>query len=82
LVAHGDRPVGFVDRTLGPEPVDGPDGVPPAPPGGLVLVDVEYPGVGFERDPDAVASARAVFDDEHRTARTRARVTGHLRDGL
>nr|WP_233563214.1 tRNA pseudouridine(38-40) synthase TruA [Haloarcula sp. Atlit-7R] len=81
-VADGSAPLSKVDRILSPDPVDGPDGVPPAPPEPLVLSDVCYPEVTFTRDEDAAADARAVFARRRATARTTARVADHITDGL
>jgi tRNA pseudouridine38-40 synthase len=81
-VADGSEPLSKIDRVLSPEPVSGPDGVPPAPPEPLVLTDVSYPGVTFTRDEDAAADARRVFSRREATARTTAHVSGHITDGL
>jgi len=81
-VADGSDPLSKVDRLLSPEPVSGPDGVPPAPPEPLVLTDVCYPDVTFTRDEDAAADARRVFEHRRATARTTARVAGHITDGM
>ena len=81
-VARGEADLALVDRVLDPAPLDGPEGVAPAPPEGLVLVDVAYPGVTFEPDPVAVEAARATFDERAATARAVARTAGRVRDGL
>ncbi len=81
-VADGSAPLSKVDRILSPEPVSGPDGVPPAPPEPLVLTDVRYPNVSFTRDEDAAVDARTVFARRRATARTTARVADHITDGL
>nr|WP_305149173.1 tRNA pseudouridine(38-40) synthase TruA [Halobellus litoreus] len=81
-VAGGDRTVENVRRLLGPEPLDGPDGVPAAPPGPLLLADVDYPGLDFERDPRGVESAVEVFDARRRDALVRSRVTGRIVDAV
>ena len=77
-VAAGDRPLAWVDRVLGSESLDGPEGVPTAPAAPLVLVKVSYPDLVFERDSEAAASATAVFKDRQRVARVRGRVTDRL----
>ena len=77
-VAVGAASVAKVDRVLAPEPLDGPEGVGPAPPGGLVLTDVEYPGVEFRIDEGAVASARAVFEEKRVEAATAARAASEV----
>ena len=81
-VADGSAPLSKVDRVLSPEPVSGPDGVPPAPPEPLVLTDVRYPAVAFSRDEDAAEDARTVFARRRANARTTARVAGHITGGL
>ncbi|MBV0925327.1 tRNA pseudouridine(38-40) synthase TruA [Halomicroarcula limicola] len=81
-VARGESSFPKVERVLGPEPVEGPEGVAPAPAYPLVLTDVTYPGVGFDADPDARASAREIFDGLRAERRTTARVAGTVRDGL
>ncbi|MFC6872918.1 tRNA pseudouridine(38-40) synthase TruA [Halobellus marinus] len=81
-VAAGDRTLADVRRLLGAKALDGPDGVPAAPPEPLVLTDVSYPDVAFERDPEAAASAAEVFETRRREALRRARVTGRLVDGV
>ncbi|EMA28875.1 tRNA pseudouridine(38-40) synthase TruA [Haloarcula japonica] len=81
-VADGSAPLSKVDRVLSPEPISGPDGVPPAPPEPLVLTDVSYPDVSFTRDEDAAEDARAVFTGRRANARATARVADHITDGL
>jgi tRNA pseudouridine38-40 synthase len=81
-VAHGERDLGFVDRVLSSTPLDGPDGVAPAPPEGLVFRSVAYEDVSFTVDEAAAKSAREVFETRHRSARTRARVTGLVADAV
>jgi tRNA pseudouridine38-40 synthase len=66
-----------IETILGDEPVDGPEGVPPADPHPLVLHDVDY-DLDFEVDEDAAAQARASFGSLHRKRRELARVAGHL----
>ncbi|MFC7228320.1 tRNA pseudouridine(38-40) synthase TruA [Salinirubellus salinus] len=82
LVARGERPVSFVDRVLAPDPLSGADGVPPAPPAGLVLLDVTYPDCSFVVDGEAAASAREVFEERRVDAATRARTFGTVGDAL
>lgn len=81
-VATADRPLSFVDRVLGDEPLDGSEGVPPAPPEPLVLDAVEYPGLDFDGDAAAASDARRAFRRERVTARTRSRVTGWIEGGI
>ncbi|WP_267640864.1 tRNA pseudouridine(38-40) synthase TruA [Haloarchaeobius amylolyticus] len=75
-VATGEAPIGKVDRVLDPAPVPGHEGVPPAAPTGLVLVDATYPGVTFESDARGVASVREVFETKRAEAATVARASG------
>ena len=81
-VATGDRPLGFVDRVLAPEPLSGPDGVAAAPPEPLVLVSVTYPDVRFVVDERAAASAREAFGTRRTVASARERAMGLLEDGV
>jgi len=81
-VATGDRPLADVDRTLAPGRLPDHERVGPAPPSPLVLVDVTYPNVSFERDPEAASSAATVFEAAHGDALTRSRVTDTLLDGV
>jgi tRNA pseudouridine38-40 synthase len=77
-VARGGRGIEFLDRVLADEPLAGPDGVAPAPPEPLVLADVDYPGVDFELDEEAAASAREVFVDRRQRRLAGARVAAAL----
>jgi tRNA pseudouridine38-40 synthase len=77
-VGAGTRSSAWVRRLLGSEPLDGPEGVPTAPPEPLVLTGVSYPDLSFERDPAAAASAAEVFGGRRREAQVRARVADRL----
>ncbi|MFB6308309.1 MAG: tRNA pseudouridine(38-40) synthase TruA, partial [Haloarculaceae archaeon] len=46
-IATGDAELDRIDRVLAPEPLSGPDGVPPAPAEPLVLTGVAYPDLSF-----------------------------------
>jgi len=81
-VGSGASDLDRVDRVLGPEPLDGPAGVATAPATPLVLVDVTYPGVSFDPDPDAVASAREVFAERRVEGLVTARVAGEVAEGV
>ncbi|RXK47368.1 tRNA pseudouridine(38-40) synthase TruA [Halorientalis pallida] len=81
-IAHGERGPGAVDRVLASEPLPGPAGVPAAPPEPLVLTDVTYPDLTFERDPEAAASAREIFRERRVRHTTRARVADDLVAGV
>jgi len=81
-VGRGESDLAKVARVLGSEVVAGPEGVAPAAPYPLVLWDVDYPGVAFSVDEDAAASAREVFGERAVERRTRARVSGAVRDGI
>lgn len=70
-----------VERVLGDESLSGPEGIAPASPYPLVLVDVEYPAaVAFEVDAEAATSARAVFEALRVERATGARVAGTVVD--
>jgi tRNA pseudouridine38-40 synthase len=71
-----------VDRVLGPEPLDGPAGVPTAPATPLVLADVAYPDVPFDPDPAAVESVREAFGERRVDGLVAARVAGDLEAGV
>lgn len=62
-VGTGAMPLSRIDRLLDPEPISGPEGVPPAPPEPLCLSNVAYGMAEFEPDPVAVASTVSVFGD-------------------
>ena len=81
-VGSGDAPLSKVDRVLGPDPLDGPEGVPPAPPTPLVLTGVTYPGLSFSVDADAAASAREAFDERRVAGLVAARVARRIRSGV
>lgn len=81
-VATGDRSLAAVDRLLGPEPIDGANGIGPAPADGLVLTGVTYPGVTFEVDEGALAEARRGFQARHWGARREGRALGRVVEGL
>ncbi|WP_158854671.1 tRNA pseudouridine(38-40) synthase TruA [Halorhabdus sp. CUG00001] len=82
VVARGVAGRERIEHLLDSDPLDGPDGVAPAPPEPLVLTDVIYPDIAFERDPDAVESARDVFDGRAIDHRTNARVGSAIADGI
>ncbi len=81
-VATGAAPVSKVDRVFSGESLSGPEGVPVAPPGPLVLVDATYPDCSFETDPAAAESATRAIGERARTALTRSRALGDVRDGI
>lgn len=81
-VGTGERSLAFVDRVCEPTPLDGAQGIGPAPPEPLVLAGVEYPSLVFERDPEAAAAAASIFDAVRVSRRTGSRVARHLRDGV
>ncbi|WP_336021551.1 tRNA pseudouridine(38-40) synthase TruA [Halobellus salinisoli] len=81
-VGAGELSLTDVERLLGSEPLDGPAGVPSAPAQPLLLADVFYPDLDFERDPRGVESASSVFGERRRDALVRARVAGRVVDGV
>lgn len=78
-VGRGERDLSFLGRTLGAAPLEGPDGIGPAPPEPLVLFDVRYPGLEFEIDEVAARSAREAFERRRRERLASARVAGAMR---
>ncbi|MGM0604044.1 MAG: tRNA pseudouridine(38-40) synthase TruA [Halobacteriota archaeon] len=62
-VGTGSMSIDRIESILGPEPIDGPDGVAPAPADPLVLSNVVYPTLAFERDAEAVTSTIAAFGE-------------------
>ncbi|WP_248897878.1 tRNA pseudouridine(38-40) synthase TruA [Haloplanus halobius] len=81
-VGAGESGADRIGRVLGPDPLDGAAGVATASATPLLLADVTYPEVDFARNPDAAASARAVFAERRVDARVAARVTSDLTDGV
>lgn len=81
-VGTGDAPRSKIETVLGPQHIDGHEGVPPASPTPLVLVDVEYPGVDFAVDEMAAASADEVFSEQSIAGRVAARVADEIRGKL
>lgn len=81
-VANGDRPLGFVDRALSAERLDGRDGISRAAAHPLVLTDVSYRAVRFEPDDDARSSVRSIFETRRVEHRTRAHVANTILDGI
>lgn len=77
-VASEERPPAFIDRALGPAPLSGPDGIAPAAPEPLVLLDVRYPDVRFEPDERALESVRRIFEARRRRRLAGARVAETL----
>ena len=77
-VGHGERPLSFLDRALDEEPLSGPDGIAPADPEPLVLLDVRYSGVDFEVDETALESAHEIFNFRRRRHLAAARVADSL----
>jgi tRNA pseudouridine38-40 synthase len=81
-VGSGAAAVEKVDRVLGSEPIDGPEGVPPAPATPLVLTGVDYPETTFDTDEMARASTRTVFGERTVDGRVRSRVADEVLAGL
>jgi len=80
-VASEDAPPSKVERVLDDDPIQGPEGVAPAPPTPLVLSAVDY-GIDFVVDDDARESVREVFAQRHVERLAGARVAGAIRDGV
>jgi len=81
-ILRGESSSSKVDRVFAAEPLPGPEGVAPAPAYPLVLTGVDYPGVEFQTDDDAVETARSVFEDLRIERRTGARVAARVVSGL
>ncbi|MFB6131076.1 MAG: tRNA pseudouridine(38-40) synthase TruA [Salinigranum sp.] len=81
-VGAGSAPLSKVGRVLGDEVIDGPAGVPPAPPEPLVLVDVVYPDVEFTVDESSAPYVREWFDERRVAGLVAARVGATIRDGV
>jgi tRNA pseudouridine38-40 synthase len=79
---RGALPSSAIDDLLGPEPVEGPDGIPPAAPTPLVLADVAYPSLSFTVDEPAREAARAVFADLAAERAAAASVADDIAAGL
>ncbi len=77
-IGYGEIPRSFIDRALSGEQLSGSDGIAPADPDPLVLLDVRYPGVGFEADEPALESAREIFGSRRRRHLAAARVADSL----
>jgi len=77
-IARGRREPTFLQRALGEAPLEGPDGIPPAAPEPLMLVDVTYPSLAFRVDETAAESVREVFGTRRRDRLAGARVAGVL----
>mgnify|MGYP000521895730 CR=1 FL=1 len=76
-VASDAAPLGKVDRVLGAERVDGPEGVPPAPAHPLYLSDVDY-DVTFSVSPRAATDAEGRFGRQRTEHAVRSRVAGAI----
>ncbi|MCG1004106.1 MULTISPECIES: tRNA pseudouridine(38-40) synthase TruA [Halobacterium] len=70
-----------IDRLLAAEPIEGPEGVAPAPPGPLVLHDVDY-DIEFDPEANAADATREMFESLREERRARARAAGHVADSL
>ncbi len=79
-VATGEQTLEWIDALLGPSTVD--PRPPPAPPEPLVLSEVVYPGVGFERDPGATKRARRAFGNRAVESLTAGRLLRSVSDGV
>jgi tRNA pseudouridine38-40 synthase len=80
-VASGSTPLAKIDRVLDPEPLEGPEGVPPAPAYPLYLADVGY-DVAFERAPDAATDLRERSERRRIEHAVRSRVAGAIADAV
>ncbi|UWG46536.1 Pseudouridylate synthase [Halanaeroarchaeum sp. HSR-CO] len=80
-VGSGAAPVSKVATVLGTEPIDGPEGVPPAPASPLVLRRVAY-DVSFHVDEEAARAARSRFHGAAVESRTRSKVADAIAAGI
>ncbi|MDL5362407.1 tRNA pseudouridine(38-40) synthase TruA [Halalkalicoccus sp. NIPERK01] len=80
-VGRGERDPAFAERALSDERLTGPEGIPPAPPEPLVLVDVTY-DLDFEVDERGAESAREVFGEKRVEREAGARVAGFIERGV
>jgi len=80
-VAAGERTLGFLERALDPEPLEGPDGIPPAPATGLLLSAVAY-DCSFSVAPEQAGRASEWFAQRQAEWATRARVADAIGDAL
>ena len=79
-VGGGNTSLSWIEQLLGDEPVDPrPQTASPEP---LVLSAVDYPGVDFERDPQAAASGVDAFGERALDAFVGHRVSAILADHL
>ncbi|WP_262180073.1 tRNA pseudouridine(38-40) synthase TruA [Haloarcula laminariae] len=81
-ILRDGAPRSKVERVFDDAPLPGPEGVAPAPAYPLVLTGVDYPGVAFEPDEDAVDGARSVFEALRVERHTAGRVAGRMVSGL
>ncbi|MDS0282222.1 tRNA pseudouridine(38-40) synthase TruA [Haloarcula onubensis] len=79
---RGEATLAKVDRVFSAESLPGPEGVAPAPAYPLVLSGVDYPGVAFEADEDAIEDARSAFEALRVERQTAARVARYVVSGL
>jgi tRNA pseudouridine38-40 synthase len=79
IVGSG-APMTKIDRVFDAEPLGG-DGIPPAPASGLVLTGVDYSGVEFRRDEDAVETVHEVFGASRVESAVRTRACETVLDG-
>ena len=79
--AREESPDGRVERVLDPEPLPGPEGVPPAPAEALVLTDVSYL-VSFEGSDRVLSEAREWFEGRRVEGATLARVSATVGDSF
>lgn len=82
VAVEGEPPNARAEEVLGEESLQGGRGVPRLPPEPLVLTEVDYPGMTFETDEQAVTSAREVFADHRVDGLERVRVADTVLSGL
>lgn len=80
-IASGSASLAKIDRVFDPEPLEGPEGIPPAPAYPLYLADVRY-DIAFVRAPDAAADLRERSEHRQVEHAVRSRVAGAIADAV
>jgi tRNA pseudouridine38-40 synthase len=80
-LGRGVTPEDRLERVLSPEPLSGPEAVPPAPAEALVLTDVSYP-LSFEGNDRVLSEAREWFEARRVEGATLARVSATIGSSL
>ncbi|QZA89260.1 tRNA pseudouridine(38-40) synthase TruA [Salinarchaeum sp. IM2453] len=81
MIATGARDLAFIDRVLSDQPLPGPDGIAPASPLPLLLVDVVYSNRSFQPS-NAVENHVSTFTKFHKQHLLRAGVVSRISDRI